>query len=176
MYLFAPYSILNCQLQNALLFVSAIRSPKNIVTSPLQAQACGLECVCVWLTGRGGMPPYSLLSSLVKGQFRYLAHWAPFLGCLEWLTPKCWLLVLSRVFITGKRGCLRPVVGCSLGSSPTVDTKNRVKRLQPDVNSPPFRFRFWSGFRFNGFTKCQIKHVRNCISVRYLIWNIKEHH
>ena len=27
-----------------------------------------------------------------------------------------------------------------------------------------------------GFTKCQIKHDRNCISLQYLIWNINEHH
>ena len=33
-------------------------------------------------------------------------------------------------------GLFRSVVVCSLGYSPTVDTENRVNRLQPDVNSP----------------------------------------
>ena len=39
----------------------------------------------------------------------------------------------------------------TLGSSPTVDAENRAtttKRKQP-----PFRFWFWSGFRFNGIYK-----------------------
>ena len=31
----------------------------------------------------------------------------------------------------------------------------------------------WNRFPF---TKCQIKQDRNCISLRYLIWNINKHH
>ena len=41
----------------------------------------------------------------------------------------------------GKGGCSRLVVVISLGSSPTVEMENRAKRLQPNVNRPPFRFR-----------------------------------
>ena len=36
------------------------------------------------------------------------------------------------------------VVVFSLGSSPTVETENQAKRLQPNINGPR------SGFRFNG--------------------------
>ena len=45
----------------------------------------------------------------------------------------------------------RLVVVFSLGSSPTVDPENRVKRLQPNINMSG------SGFRFNGITERQIK-------------------
>ena len=38
------------------------------------------------------------------------------------------------------------------------DTENRVKRLQPDVNSPLSVSSPGLVFRYNGFTKCQIKH------------------
>ena len=51
------------------------------------------------------------------------------------------------------------------GSSPTVDPENRAKRLQPNINISGSG----SGFRFNGITERQIKHNRNCISLRYLM-------
>ena len=38
---------------------------------------------------------------VIKGQFRYLTHWGPFLGCLGWtrvVDTERWLLVLSLVF------------------------------------------------------------------------------
>ena len=38
----------------------------------------------------------------------------------------------------GKGGCLRLVVVFTLSSSPNVETENQAKRLQPNVNSPPF--------------------------------------
>ena len=50
-------------------------------------------------------------------------------------------------------GCLHLVVVFSLGSSPTVGTENLAKRLQPNVNVPPFHFR--SGF--NGIYRMQNK-------------------
>ena len=71
---------------------------------------------------------------------------------------------------TEKGGCLCLVVVFSLGSSPTIETENRAKRLKPNVNRPPFR----SPNETNA--KWQIKHARNCISLRYLIRNINEHH
>ena len=45
------------------------------------------------------------------------------------------------------------IVVFSFGSSPTVESENRAKRLQPYVNNPHFHFWFWSGFRFNGIYK-----------------------
>ena len=38
----------------------------------------------------------------------------------------------------GKGGCLHLVVVFTLSSSPNVETENQAKRLQPNVNSPPF--------------------------------------
>ena len=83
--------------------------------------------------------------------FRYFEHWAPFVVCLGWNTVVdssivakysffCWKTHCSLAG-NGKGGCSRLVVVFSLGSSPTVETENRVKRLQPNVNSPLFRFR-----------------------------------
>ena len=74
----------------------------------------------------------------------------------------------------GKGGCSRLVVVISLGSSPTVEMENRAKRLQPNINSPLSVYGPVSAPK--GFTKCQITHDRNCISLRYLIRNINEQH
>ena len=78
----------------------------------------------------------------------------------------CWK---THCTLTRKEGL---VVVFSLGYSPTVAAENRAKRLQPFVNSPISI----CGLSPMGFTKCQIKHDRNCISLRYLIWNTNEHH
>jgi hypothetical protein len=53
----------------------------------------------------------------------------------------CWKS--HRLLLAGnvKGGCSRLAVVFLLGSSPTVEMENRVKRLQPNVNSPLFRFR-----------------------------------
>ena len=75
--------------------------------------------------------------------------------------------------LTGKvKGGL--VVVFSLGSSPTVDTKNQAKSLQSNINSPLSV----SGPRFNGIYKMpnKKKNDRNCISLRYSIRNINEQH
>ena len=76
-----------------------------------------------------------------------------------------WFLLEDSLLVNQKqKGGLVAVL--SHRSSPTVETENRVKRLKPNVNRPAFRLRFRSSLRFMGFTKCQIKHDRNCISLR----------
>ena len=66
----------------------------------------------------------------------FIAHLEHFVNPIDF----CWKTHCSLTG-NGKGGCLRLVVVFSLGSSPTVEMENRVKRLQPNVNSPPFRFR-----------------------------------
>ena len=141
---------------------------------------------------------------------------------IEWLTLKCWLLVLSWLFVSfeitpawfrmagyghsktalnicfqkcathrvvsGVSWCSKSSIvakysfccilmsGCSLFTRFSVSTVglDPSEQTTTGCKQPPFRFR--SGFRYNRFTKCQINHNRNGISLWYFIWNFNEHH
>ena len=73
----------------------------------------------------------------------------------------------------GKRKGGGVVVFC-LGPPYQQQGQNRAKRLQP----PPLSVSGPVSVSFIKcrFTKCQINHDRNCISLQYLMRNINEHH
>jgi hypothetical protein len=142
-----------------------------------------------------------IVSLGVKGQFQYFEHWAPFLVCLGWnrvwrrnseywsclkylayfkslmflikyrseiqFLP-CFIWYFENEKETGPEPEPVPVLSCSLFaqfSVSTVGLEPSEKTTTPSVSFTKCRF-----------IKCQIKHDRNCISLRYLIKNINEQH
>ena len=146
----------------------------KISNSPRSTVSQKESCQCITEGGYWAAACEEPRLEILKGQFRYFEHWAPFLVCLGWNrvvdTEMLNIGPLSGIWFILNRPCSqwlamcihKPVLktpvnvcfqNCETQTGPEPETdlciNSRARIERKDYNYPPFRFRFRSGFRFN---------------------------